>query len=189
MRNIIIGQILGLLVPVITFFSYQVNSKRLLLLLQTLATVTTCISYFFLGASSGFLLNIVCVIRNFIFFFQKSQSGANLICATLLSVIMGALGLLIWEGPITILLMLGLAANTMFISFGDAQLLRKSVLVTSSMILVYNLCIPHPSIGGAINESVAIVASIVGIIVFIQKKKQGEALPSESDQMEKESMS
>jgi hypothetical protein len=57
-------------------------------------------------------------------------------------------------------------------SFGDAQLLRKSVIGTSSMILVYNFCISNPTIGGIINESVAIVASIIGIITFIKMKKE-----------------
>ena len=56
-------------------------------------------------------------------------------------------------------------------SFGDAQLLRKSVIGTSTMVLIYNFCIPNPTIGGIINESVAIVASIIGIVTFIRMKK------------------
>ena len=39
------------------------------------------------------------------------------------------------------------------------------------MILIYNFCIPNPTIGGIINESVAIVASIIGIVTFIKMKK------------------
>jgi hypothetical protein len=40
------------------------------------------------------------------------------------------------------------------------------------MILIYNFCIPNPTIGGIINESVAIVASIIGIIAFVKMKKE-----------------
>ena len=170
--KIIVGQILGIVAPIITFISYQVNSKKILLILQTGATLATCLSYLLLGASSGFALNIVCIIRNIAFFFQDSKSKMNMISAIVLAIIMGGLGFLSWEGPISLLVIIALAANTIFMSFGDAQLLRKSVIGTSSMILVYNFCIPNPTIGGIINESVAIVASIIGIITFIKMKKE-----------------
>lgn len=170
--KIIIGQILGIIAPIITFVSYQVNSKRKLLILQTGATLATCLSYLLLEASSGFALNIVCIIRNISFFFQDSKSKFNLISACVLAAVMGGLGFLSWEGPISLLVIIALAANTVFMSFGDAQLLRKSVICTSSMILIYNVCIPNPTIGGIINESVAIVASVIGIIAFVKKNKK-----------------
>ena len=170
--KIIIGQILGIVAPIITFVSYQVNSKKKLLILQTAATLATCLSYLLLGAKSGFALNIVCIIRNVAFFFQDSKSRFNLISACVLAAVMGGLGFLSWEGPISLLVILALAANTIFMSFGDAQLLRKSVICTSSMILIYNFCIPNPTIGGIINESVAIVASIIGIVVYVKMKRE-----------------
>ena len=170
--KLIIGQILGIVAPIITFVSYQVNSKKKLLILQTAATLSTCLSYMFLGADSGFALNIVCIIRNIAFFFQDSKSKMNMISAIILAAVMGGLGFLSWEGPISLLVIIALAANTIFMSFGDAQLLRKSVICTSSMILIYNIFIENPTIGGIINESVAIVASIIGIITFIKMKKE-----------------
>ena len=60
----ILGQIIGILATVITALSYQMNTKKSLLLTQSLATACTCISYLFLGASSGFALTIVCLVRN-----------------------------------------------------------------------------------------------------------------------------
>ena len=170
--KLIIGQILGIVAPIITFVSYQVNSKKKLLILQTAATLSTCLSYMFLGADSGFALNIVCIIRNIAFFFQDSKSKMNMISAVILAAVMGGLGILSWEGPISLLVIFALAANTIFMSFGDAQLLRKSVIGTSSMILIYNIFIENPTIGGIINESVAIVASIIGIIAFVKMKKE-----------------
>lgn len=172
--NQIIGQILAIIAPIITFISYQVNSKHKLLILQTAATLSTCLSYMFLGASSGFALNIVCIIRNIAFFFQDSKSKFNLVSACVLAVVMGVLGGLSWEGPISLLVIIALAANTIFMSFGNAQLLRHSVICTSSMILIYNIYVF--SVGGMINESVAIVASIIGIISFLKKKGQKDVL-------------
>ena len=173
--HIIIGQVFGVVAPIVTFLSYQVNSKKKLLILQTAATVATCLSYLLLGASSGFALNVVCILRNVLFFFQNSKSTANRISAVVLALIMGGLAVLSWEGPISLLLAVALAVNTVFLSFGDPQLLRFSIFATSTMVLFYNVFIPTPSIGGIFNESVALVAAAVGTVTFFRKKKKKDA--------------
>lgn len=168
MTDSIIGQILGILAPLITFISYQENSKKKLLILQTAATLANCLSYLFLDADSGFALNIVCIIRNIAFYFQDPLSKSCRITACALAFIMSFLGIFSWEGSISLLVIIALAANTIFLSFGDAQLLRKSVIITSSLILIYNIIVL--SIGGIINESIAVIASFIGIIRFKAKK-------------------
>ena len=60
----IIGQALGIIATIITFISYQANTKKSVLLILSSAIFCTTLSYFFLGATSGFALNIVCLIRN-----------------------------------------------------------------------------------------------------------------------------
>lgn len=172
MTNIIIGQILGILATVITFISYQVNTKRSLLIIQTAATLCTCLGYLFLGASSGFALNICCIIRNVVYYFVDSKSKYNMPAAIILAATMCVLGALSWEGPISLLVIIALAANTVFMSFGKPQLLRESVIATSGMILIYNIFVF--SIGGIVNEGVSIVSSIVGIIRFRKKKSEAE---------------
>ena len=173
--NEIIGQILGIIATVITFISYQVNTKSRLLIIQTTATLCTCLSFLFLGASTGFALNIVCIVRNVAFFFQKDKSTAHTVTALALSLTMVALGVLSWQGPVSLLIMIALAANTLFMATGNPQLLRKSVIVTSGMILVYNAIVF--SIGGMTNEGISIVSSIIGIIRF---RKEGSNNTKES---------
>ena len=171
----IIGQIIGIIATIITVCSYQVNTKRLLLITQTSATLCICISYLFLGASSGFALNIVCIVRNLLFYVLKSGSRENLICACLLAVSMAVTGAFSWQGPISLLIIVALMINTVFLSFGKPQLLRYSVLFTCSMILAYNIVIF--SIGGIMNEGLAIVSSAVGIVRFrmaARKEMQNE---------------
>ena len=168
----IIGQTLGILATLLTFLSYQVNTKNRLLIIQTTATALTCASYFFLDALSGLVLNIVCITRNVTFYFQDSGTIVNRICASVLSIIMVFLGALSWEAWYSILLILALATNTLFLSFGNPQLLRKSILVTSSMVLAYNCFVL--SIGGIANESLAIISSIIGIILFCKRNKPAD---------------
>ena len=160
----LIGQALGILATVITVISYQMNTKRSLLLVQTAATACTCLAYLFLGATSGFTLNIVCIIRNIVFYFQKDSGKVHTVSALVLAAAMVAVGALSWQGPVSLLIIVALAANTVFMSFGKPQLLRQSVLGTSSMILLYNIFVF--SIGGIANEGLSIVSSAVGIVRF-----------------------
>ena len=100
----IVGQILGILATVITGISYQMNTKRSLLLVQTAATACTCLAYLFLGAASGFALNIVCILRNVVFYFQKGSGKGHMIPALLLATAMVVLGALSWQGPVSLLI-------------------------------------------------------------------------------------
>lgn len=166
----IIGQVLGIVATIITFASYQMNTKKTLLIAATLATLATCLSYFFLGASSGFVLNIVCLIRNIMFYFQDEKSRFNRISAYVLALIMMVLGAFSWQGPVSLLIIPALAVNTVCMSYGNPQLLRKSILFTSTSVLLYNVFVF--SIGGIANEGVSIVSSVIGIIRFRKSKKE-----------------
>ena len=169
MINDIIGQAMGIIATVITFISYQANTKRSLLIIQSTATVCTCISYLFLGASSGFALNIVCLMRNAVFYFQKEGTRLQYFSAGALALVMAFVGALSWQGPISLLIIIALAANTVFMSFGKPQLLRQSVLVTSTMVLIYNIFVF--SIGGITNEGISIISSAIGIVRYRKEKK------------------
>ena len=165
-----IGQALGILATVITVISYQMNTKKSLLLVQTAATTCTCLAYFFLGATAGFTLNVVCIIRNIVFYFQKDSGKVHTFSSLLLASAMVVLGALSWQGPVSLLIISALAANTIFMSFGNPQLLRKSILGTSSLVLLYNVFVF--SLGGIANEGLSIVSSVVGILRFRREKTQ-----------------
>ena len=160
----ILGQIIGILATLITALSYQMNTKKSLLLTQSLATACTCISYLFLGASSGFALNIVCLVRNGCFYYLKEGQKPIYISTAILAIAMVVLGAFSWQGPISLLMIIALAVNTVFLSLGKPQILRYSILLTSSMILIYNIYVF--TIGGMLNESIAIFSSLIGIIRF-----------------------
>lgn len=168
--RLLIGQAFGILATLITLLSYQTNSNKRLLAIQTAATLSNCLSYLFLQAYSGFALNIVCILRNLVYYFQKPKTTVNRLSALLLAFAMIPLGALSWQGPVSLLIISALAINTLIMSLSNPQLLRKSILLTSSLILLYNVFVF--SIGGIANEAVAIVSSIVGILRF---RKKGRA--------------
>ena len=172
MAREIVGQIFGVLGAIITFFMYQVNKKRLLLVIQTTACACICLSYFFLGATSGFALNIICIIRNLVFCIEKESRVFNGVLVAVFVVALGIFGAVSWQGWLSLLIIVALMTNTVFTRFAAPQALRKSILLTSGLILIYNIFVF--SIGGILNESIAIVSSVVGIIRFWQEEKKEE---------------
>ena len=49
----LIGQIIGILAPILTVISYQLNTKKSILIALTGATVATAVGYLLIGATSG----------------------------------------------------------------------------------------------------------------------------------------
>ena len=101
--------------------------------------------------------------------FAKERSKACYIVTAVLTLGMCLAGVLSWQGAMSLLIIIPLMVNTVFLSLGIPQLLRKSVIFTSSFVLLYNVFVF--SIGGILNEAVSIISSIIGIIRFRKAKK------------------
>ncbi|MBQ7369609.1 MAG: YgjV family protein [Clostridia bacterium] len=168
MENEIIGQTLSVIAMALMFISYQVKDQKNLLIIQSIGTGFTAISFLFLNAMSAFLLNIVCIIRNVIFYFQNDKSKYSRTIAVVLAIVMCSVGALSWQGYHSLLIIIALALNTFFMSYGDPQLLRKSIPFTSTLTMTHNIIVL--SIGGICSEFFSILSSIIGIIRY--RKKQ-----------------
>lgn len=156
-----IGQVLGFLAPILMFVSYQTKSPKKLLMIQNAGVVSIIIHYLLIGASSGFLLNVACLIRNFVYYYNNVKLFKHPFCPYVLALLIGGLGALSWQGPVSLLIILALMANTVFMSLNNNQILRISVIFTCSMILTYNFFV-H-SYAGMLNEGISMVSAIIGI--------------------------
>lgn len=160
----IIGQVLGLVAVVLGFVSFQMRTQKQLLVVQTATTIAFCIHYYLIGATSGLMLNLLGILRNLAYYHKDKKIFAGKKCPIFFAVVMGVVGLLSWQGYYSIFVVLGLVINTVCLSFADPQNIRKSILVTSPMVLIYDAFVL--SIGGIIYESVVIVSSIIGILRY-----------------------
>ena len=174
--GMIFGQALGIIATVLSFLSYQVNTKRGVLAVQTAATACTCLGYCFLGASAGFALNIVCIARNLAFYFARGKVAFY--SSLGFAAIMCVLGALSWQGYASLLIIVALAVNTVFLSLGKPQLLRYSILFTSTAILIYNVFVF--SIGGIVNEAVSVVSAFIGILRFMKAEPASDGSMAET---------
>lgn len=165
----VLAQIIGGIAVLLTFISYQVKTQKQILLLQFLATLLMTIQYGLLGATTGMALNIVCLLRNIAFYLKHRKPFSHPAVPYIFSAITVIYGVFTWQGFHSLLPIIALAINTVMLSL-DPQTLRKSILLTSPMILIYNLIVS--SFGGALNEAVAVASSIIGLIRFHKKQKE-----------------
>lgn len=165
----IIAQILGVFAIILGFLSYQTKSSKSVLLLQSLTTVTFTVHYLLLGAYSGMIMNAVGIIRNFFYYNSQKRFFSWRWWPIVFALVSGTLGVMAWEAWYSVFVVAGLVINTVCMSFKSAQNIRKSILVTSPMVLTYDIF--ASSWSGAVYETVAIVSSAIGIYRFQKTQK------------------
>ncbi len=168
-----IGQALGVVAFVLGILSYQTSSTKKLLFLQTSTSAVFVLHYLMIGAMSGFALNIVSFIRNFSYCHKDKKSFfSNKYMPYVFATVMVIIGFCSWVDFYSLFLIAGLAINSVCMSFKSSQNIRKSILVTSPLVIIYNVHVL--SVPGIIYESIAIISALIGIIRFHKEKKEAQ---------------
>ena len=165
------GHILGFISVGLFFYSYQRSKKQKILAIQTVATALSCIQYLLIGAFSGFALNIVCIIRNFIYSYRDKKKMKDWVSPLLLALLMAGVSVFSWEGLHSLMITAGLVINTVSLGILGSKNIKRSIIVSSSLILTYNIF--AGSYSGILSESLSIISAIIGVIM--QKKKEKAA--------------
>lgn len=160
----LLGHSIGAVSIGLFFLSYQVFDKKKLLFVQTLATTLLCLQYILIGAYSGFGLNIVCIIRNVLYYHRDKKFLSGLWLPISLSALMVVVSLFSWDGYYSLFIIFGLAINTVCMGICNSQNLRKSILITCPLILIYNIF--SGSYSGIISESISICSALIGIFRY-----------------------
>ena len=139
MTQEIIGHIIGIIGVIVICLSYQTRNKNTLLVVQTVAVVLMCVQYLLIGAYSGFGLNVVCVIRNMVFYHRDKKILSSPVIPFIFSLILGVVSIFSWDGIHSLFIIAGLMINTVCLGLMNPQNLRKSLLLTCSLVLIYNI--------------------------------------------------
>lgn len=139
------------------------------MIMQFLATSFFGIQYLLLGAYTGVALDIVATVRSVIFYHRDKKWAQSNLWIVLFAVLCIAAGIATWQGPISLLMTAAMVLNTFSFSFTKPMLVRSTILVSSPMILIYNIL--TGSIGGVINEICVELSAITGLFRYDIKKK------------------
>ena len=157
----IIGQGLGVLGIILGFLSMQMKTREKLLLMHLALTACFALHYGLIGAWSGMALNIISSIRNVTYYLLGKKGEVKPGWGILFAVVMGTVGILSWQNWYSAFVVLALTLNSYAMSFREPQNIRKSLLVTCPLALIYNVLVV--SVGGIVLEAVNIVSAVIGI--------------------------
>lgn len=168
----IIGQIIGVIAMAIFFISYQCKDPKKLLTIQCIGVFAMCTHYLLIGATSGLVLNIVCLLRNLCFANRDKKFLSAKWIPIFFAALTGAVGIFFWEAYYSIFIVVPLIINTIFLSLPDTQKLRYSILVTSPLVFIYDAFVI--SVGGMANESLTVISSVIGIVRHRKKLNENK---------------
>ena len=164
----IIGQILGFVAIALGILSYQMRLLRNLLLLQLITAAVFCLHYLLIGAISGMALNVVGLTRCIVFFRRNLKEKKDTLTPIIFTVITAIVGIFSWEAWYSVFVFSGLVIHAFCMSFSNPQNVRKSILVTSPLVLIYD-AFAH-SYGGMVYETIAVISALLGIIRYRKNK-------------------
>ncbi len=183
MTNETIGLILSMCGMCANVLSFQVRKKGLLLTIQTVGTTLFSVAFFFAGGGIGGIMNILLLIRNFVFMGMGEKKGKALYIALGVLIASYFAGLLIYNFVISpeqsladklwnIFPVLGGTIGTIAFSVTRLNLLRKIKLGDSVCWLAYNAHIGLGALGGILCEVFSICSIAVALFRFRKKKEE-----------------
>ncbi len=158
----LIGQGFGIIAIVLGFLSYQTKTKSKLLFFQGAVALAFIIHYLLIGAYTGMAMNALNILRNFLYDRRTKKGSTGKALPIIFVIVQAVMCLFTWDGWYSIFILAGICINTYCMSLSDPQKVRKSILITSPMVLVYDIF--ARSIGGTVYESVALLSAVIGIL-------------------------
>lgn len=172
----IAGNILGLLAVAMFVLSYQMKSRRNIILLNASSRLLFIIQYLLLGAFEGalldtiaFFVSLLCQKRDHEFI--KKHFALTVILS---DIAIFALGMITYKNIFSILPILGVIFETLALWMKKERTIRIASLLGAPFWLVYNTL--NYAYGSAIGNAITLVSIGIAIVRYdILKKQQPDA--------------
>ncbi len=172
----IMGQIFSIVGMALTIVSFQMKTKKQILMMQTAGSAFFMASYILFASWAAVCLNIVFLIRNIVFYFKDKKWASHGIWLYLILALVVVAGSLGFKTYFDIIPIIGSIFGTIAAYMKKENMFRLLKLGDSPCWLIYNISIP--SIGGSICEVINIISIVIGLIRyrsdgFLNKKQRG----------------
>jgi hypothetical protein len=128
--------------------------------------------YFLLGGYTGMVTNLVSCITNGCYYFRIKKGKSTLPFIIAFSVLFVAIGLLSWQGPISIFVILAKFFSTISLGIKEPRMVRLINLLYNPFWLIYDTYVR--SIAGCITDIMIILSTAIAIlrIDILPRRKQ-----------------
>ena len=166
----IIGQVIGIVAIIIGIVTYQIKSRRGIMIANIASTVCFALHYMLIGAYVGMALNMVATVRNIVFYNSNMSKKKSMICTVTFAVIACVAGFITWEAWYSVLQLINSVVRCYILSLSNPNSIRKGIMIVVPMTLIYNIIVF--SIGGIINDSCTLVSTGISLFRYREKKNK-----------------
>lgn len=169
MDKYLLSQIAVIIATIFIAFTYFFKNRKKILILFILYSIFYGIHYLLLDALTGFLMNIVSIIRNIVFFRCeiKNKENSKLFLAFLFSIII-VFGTYSYKDIFSIISMTASLTSTYSIWQKNPKIYRVLAILVSICFIVYAIHIK--SLLAIITEIILLFAEFIGLILLKSQK-------------------
>lgn len=199
----ILVQAIGFIAIAVNILAVQFNSHGLIMLFKSIGSFLFCIQYLLLSAYTGLVMDLIGVIRNFIFAYNVKKGRSNKWWIIIFSILTAGLGIATiiltwsktisaltrWSSDTAILTVLAVFISVISIvakllttiGYGakDPHKVRMINLPSFSLWIVYNITVL--SIAGAINDGMSIISILIAEYRFRKKPDNTSAIQPDKE--------
>ncbi len=174
----LITAMLGYIAFLVGIIAFQSNKHKHIVLLKAFTDICFCIQYILLGAYTGAATDLAGCVRNLIFAKEFKRKNTQYIITTFFVVLMIVIGIVTWDGWLSLLAIAGKLCTTVSFSIKNTKYLRLFTIPSGIMWIIYNAA--TGSVGGVLYEAMVIVSIIIAAFRFDRKPKSGVTEPEKS---------
>ena len=180
----VLTQIVGYVGLSFSVIAFQCKKHKNVMLAKTTNEFIFAIQYLMLGAYTGMAMNLISSLRNLIFARQVEKGKSTLSMQILFSVFFTVFGLLTWQGPMSIAVIIAKVVTTVAYGIKNTRVIRVLTLPTGICWMIYNY-ISH-STAGVLCEAFNLISIITAMIRIeliepIIQKKRAKAATTEKE--------
>ncbi|MBQ9774065.1 MAG: YgjV family protein [Clostridia bacterium] len=160
--RLIAAQCVGALAMVLAFFIYAFRDRKRILLSKMVADLLWVVHYLLLAAYSGAAVNLVNAGREGVFYHKEKKWASSRAWPILFVLLNLVLTVLSWQGPISLLPMLGSSLNALGLWCTSTTRLRMVSLPALTLWLVYSILVG--SLWSLLVNGVSILSALYALI-------------------------
>ncbi len=183
----ILTQAVGILGMVSLTLSYQMKTRKGIILFQLFGNVLFATHYLMLGTITACILNAIGIARCCIYSQKEKQWASHWLWMALFISAFLATGIITYESPWDILPTCGMIFTSVSLFVTKPKLIRFLSAGSCPLWLIYNAV--HFSVGGVINEVLSLISLAVAIVrLDILKKSESDNVKIEQTSDEGEAV-
>lgn len=163
-------QALGVVALLFSMLVFQAGKRKEMLELHTGASLLYSAHFFLLGGYSGAIINLVNALRNYSFY-KLSKKSTNWTLPIFFIVLFVIAGLVSWQGPISLLPIIGAISGTIAFWQRDPRWIRVFSLFVAPTWFLYAMMIgSYPMM---ISEVIMFSSDVIGLFRYDYLKNYG----------------